>query len=897
MKRFIYFLLPGLVGILGIAFFHNYYSKLEIKKVPTITEKCIIVVHFDKTVVSGSALRTKVDNLQSVSIRNSLKQCGINDVQAVFRNRYNALGILKPLKYKSDMNLFLEGWQELPGLEKSKAEKLVGHLKNEKGVLDVFIEEPLNILPCALPHDTYYNLQWHLKSSSYPNADIDAEQAWDINKGRNDVIIAVCDGGVDYTHPDLDPGNRSHVITGYDSGDDDNDPMDDLPSNDPESFAGHGTKIAGVIGAITDNYQGVSGIMWNCKIMPVKMVGSGSIKWPFGGTIINFSTTARPTDVADAIDYAVNNGAHIINLSYGFKSMGYLLNEVILRVPLLYSTLVNAYNNNKVIVASMGNEYEGGNPKEYPAGFHEVIAVGNLNISSLRAPSSSTGSHISVSAPGTSIYTTQKGGGTTYFSGTSAAAPVVSGVAGLIISQGLNRSFNLTNDDVRHILEQTADDIQTYGIGFDNETGFGKVNAYKALALLAPPNQLYHVESYGGTSVKIHDIDIWIYIGSKWGLTAGNYIDVDQYEITKHISFSIPFCSVPKVWIRERESVTMSFATPNDGYPYAQITNITKTGFDVRYSAFFIHYNVIGQTLNKWVPAEPNLTKIAYTAVGEPNPAGAATLSGPVVLCTAGSTYTINNLQSCCTISWNCGSYVSKVSAQGSNPCIFKATGNGETYIEATIYDNSSCGSFVLPRKTIWAGIFQNIVVTGQTQVCPNSLYTYTAQVPGGHSSSYTYTWTYPSNWLYPYKNQNTIQLQTPSNPNYGPIRVSITNCSGTSGYSGITVYPGSGCGGYFMLFPNPASDEVNITINENSPFFATVDSSSIRTDNAKVMDEELIKFAIRIYDNYGNLLSTKERTGKSFSIPLGNLKDGNYIIEVSDGKNSYRERLIISHD
>ena len=74
-------------------------------------------------------------------------------------------------------------------------------------------------MPCASPDDPEYNApgekQWHLKSVQNPSADIDAEPAWEINKGRNDVIIAVCDGGVDYTHPDLDPGDRSHVIAGY----------------------------------------------------------------------------------------------------------------------------------------------------------------------------------------------------------------------------------------------------------------------------------------------------------------------------------------------------------------------------------------------------------------------------------------------------------------------------------------------------------------------------------------------------------------------------------------------------------------------------------------------------------------------------------------------------------
>ncbi|TAL75072.1 MAG: hypothetical protein EPN88_03430 [Bacteroidetes bacterium] len=110
-----------------------------------------------------------------------------------------------------------------------------------------------------------------------------------------------------------------------------------------------------------------------------------------------------------------------------------------------------------------------------------------------------------------------------------------------------------------------------------------------------------------------------------------------------------------------------------------------------------------------------------------------------------------------------------------------------------------------IPYKYFWIGIFANNVVTGQAAVCPNSIYTYTAQVPGGHYPSYSYSWTYPANWMYPYQYQNTIRLQTPMYPYYGTVRVSITNACGTSAYSGITVYPGYGCGGYYTIYPNPA--------------------------------------------------------------------------------------------
>ena len=197
------------------------------------------------------------------------------------------------------------------------------------------------------------------------------------------------------------------------------------------------------------------------------------------------------------------------------------------------------------------------------------------------------------------------------------------------------------------------------------------------------------------------------------------------------------------------------------------------------------------------------------------------------------------------------------------------------------------------PYKYFWIGIFANNVVTGQAAVCPNSIYTYTAQVPGGHYPSYSYSWTYPSNWMYPYQYQNTIRLQTPMNPYYGTVRVSITNACGTSAYSGITVYPGSGCGGYFTIYPNPASDNVTILINEDTSVAVTSDSEITDTDKTN----EPAKYTIRIFSSQSTLLSTITRSGKSFNMPLIDLRDGIYVIEVNDGKNSYRQQLIVKHD
>ena len=435
----------------------------------------------------------------------------------------------------------------------------------------------------------------------------------------------------------------------------------------------------------------------------------------------------------------MNNDANVINLSYGFKDLGWPIGDIILRWPHVYEAILNAYNNNVVVVAAMGNEYNDGNPVEYPAGFGlEVIAVGNTNEALQRSSSSNTGQHIDLSAPGSSILTTKRGGGTVTSGGTSMSAPIVSGISGLLISQGKDRNMNLTNDDIRHILEITADDITPPG--FDQETGYGKVNAYNALSLIDEPNTLVHGTSIGGQSVYQATLN-WVYIGQRWNLASGVYYGVKRYQITKHIEFDVPFCSSPEVWIRERESISISAANPNIGYPWAEITNITQTGFDVKYYAFFIQYNLLGQTINKWIPSQPAETKIEYTAVGVPNIAAAAgPITGPSIVCSPG-VFTVQNLSPGCSITWNPGPYLTMTSQQGSNPCTFAANGSGASWVEATITD-STCGSTTLPKSYVQVNPSYSFISTDYDQDC--NTVTLTTNLP-----SYTsVTWNASSNFL-----------------------------------------------------------------------------------------------------------------------------------------------------
>jgi Secretion system C-terminal sorting domain len=132
----------------------------------------------------------------------------------------------------------------------------------------------------------------------------------------------------------------------------------------------------------------------------------------------------------------------------------------------------------------------------------------------------------------------------------------------------------------------------------------------------------------------------------------------------------------------------------------------------------------------------------------------------------------------------------------------------------------------------------------------------------------------------------------------YGAVRVATTNQCGTSGYSGITVYPNpGGCGGYFVLYPNPASDDVTIAINESSSNEETGDGNMSNLKSTSTDATKPTNFTIRIFNNQGSLLLTFNRSGQNFTIPLGTLKDGIYIVELNDSKNSYRQQVVVKRN
>jgi len=286
------------------------------------------------------------------------------------------------------------------------------------------------------PNDPNWSSQWGMTK-------IEAPAAWDITTGSDSVTIAIVDTGVDLLHPDL----NGKLVSGWDFVNGDNDPQDDH---------GHGTHVAGIAAAETNNDTGVAGLSWGAKIMPVKVMdGSGE---------------GESEDIANGIILAANNGADIINLSLRMSAPSSVLEEA----------AEYAHNLGRVIVASTGNN---NSAVSYPARYPEVIAVAATDSSDQRASFSNYGPEVDVAAPGVDIRSTYWWwGGSTYewVSGTSQASPHVAGLAALIWSV----NPDLSNTQVESIIKQTADDLGA--TGRDNYYGFGRINARRALEATAP---------------------------------------------------------------------------------------------------------------------------------------------------------------------------------------------------------------------------------------------------------------------------------------------------------------------------------------------------------------------------------------------------------------------------
>lgn len=290
-----------------------------------------------------------------------------------------------------------------------------------------------------------------------------------------------------------------------------------------------------------------------------------------------------------------------------------------------------AYKQNRAAVCANGN-YQQLYPNQtyYPAGFGQgIIAVGATNANDQVWNSSQVNNAIDVSAPGVSIYSTYRNPDYQYQSGTSMATPHVSGIASLL--KGYNS--NLYNDDIEHIIQLSADDITTYPAttGWDQYTGYGRVNARKALNLLRPPLALTQATTTGGTDQGASsEYQMYIYGAQSYGLQDGLYI-VKRHEVRKTIFYSAN--SWRAVWGRGVATNGWSMANPNFSMGWCDVVPGTVTSTSAQLKTYVYEVWDILRRSFGWKPTTPGNVTFAYTALSLPNTITAnGTLDGNFVL-------------------------------------------------------------------------------------------------------------------------------------------------------------------------------------------------------------------------------------------------------------------------
>lgn len=329
-----------------------------------------------------------------------------------------------------------------------------------------------------VPNDTSYGSQW------YPPV-VEVDDAWDITTGTPDVIVAVLDSGTEFTHEDLGPGtdgyqniwlnpgedawsNPDNPATGNGVDDDLNGLIDDWKgwdfNNDDNDSRGpffHGTAVAGMTAAKTNNAQGIAGIAGGSNSHGASILIAGVGDFGPNGSILD-----------DAILYAADEGAHVIQLSLEVGQSA--------AIDAALQTAFDTFG--MTILCASGNA--GASSVGYPSSDSHVIAVGATNQSDLRASFSNHGPDLEISAPGDNIFALDLNDGYGTTAGTSFAAPLVSGVVALMLS--VNPA--LTNVEIRQVLHDTADKVGPYNYdwnpgmpGHSMELGYGRVNARRAV--------------------------------------------------------------------------------------------------------------------------------------------------------------------------------------------------------------------------------------------------------------------------------------------------------------------------------------------------------------------------------------------------------------------------------
>ena len=362
-------------------------------------------------------------------------------------------------------------WKLPPGMSVAAAAKLARSVPGVQAVEPDYVRTVSRV-----PNDAAYGNQYAPPKMSLP-------QAWDITTGSPSVIVAVIDSGIQLSHPDLQ-GNifvNTNEIPGDGIDNDGNGFVDDVKGwdfvgpdldnpihdSDPSDFLGHGTKVAGVIGAVGNNSAGISGVCWTVRILPLK-IGSDS------PTLNDLSSVAE----IEAIDYAVAMRAKVINASFGGSDYSHAELEAIQR----------AQEAGVILAAAAGNASKNIDASaEYPASYNLasiVSAAASDNNDNFAGYSNYGAKSVDIAAPGSSVYSTRMTSGYGYASGTSFASPEIAGIAALLRA----RFPAIGVRELRLMLMEGNDPVSFY----DGKcVTRGRADAHKALTGLQPCTDRY----------------------------------------------------------------------------------------------------------------------------------------------------------------------------------------------------------------------------------------------------------------------------------------------------------------------------------------------------------------------------------------------------------------------
>ena len=445
----------------------------------------------------------------------------------------------------------------IPGVEtrvvevpRQTALKLLQVLKNRSEV--EYAEPDATAHAFASTNDPYFTngSQWYLSK-------IQAPSAWDLNTGAPSVVVAVLDTGVRASHPDL----AGKVLAGRDFADSDSDPTDEN---------GHGTAVAGLIGAASGNGTGMASVAWKTSILPVRVLGKDG--------------SGSHSDIADGIVWATDQGADVINLSLGGTG-----SSVTLQNAVNY-----AWSKGVVIVAAAGNN--GDSVPCYPGACTNVVAVSATDSSDIRTSWSNYGSYIDIAAPGSNILTLSGTSSYGAMDGTSFSSPLTAGVVALM------RAANpaLSNANIVNALLTNADDLGASGK--DHDFGYGRINARRAVAAVSgassaidatAPTVTINSPSAGGivsgvTGVNVSASDnagvsrIELHIGGSlyaqsssssttFNWNTGNFIDgtytleARAYDAANNVASSTRSVTVRNSPARDSDVPVVSITAPVDG--------------------------------------------------------------------------------------------------------------------------------------------------------------------------------------------------------------------------------------------------------------------------------------------------------------------------------------------